>query len=107
MKLTATESTAVKLFSSYRRKGIADDRAMAIVGASLQITVQDLAELLTSLHLLGTSPVAAGAPSRDMAEVDIADGLNTLSTDAPRQLGDGRLNFKDILEDLPNTKGNE
>ena len=33
---------------------MAEDKAMAIVGASLQITPQDLAELLTSLDLLDT-----------------------------------------------------
>ena len=52
MKLKATESTAVQLFASYRRKGMAADKAMAIVGASLQIAQQDLADLLTSLELL-------------------------------------------------------
>ena len=106
MKLKATESTAVRLFASYRRKGMAEDKAMAIVGASLQITQQDLAELLTSLDLLETAPVAAAAPATDMAEVDIADGLNALSNEGPRQLGDGQLNFRDILEDFPDTEGN-
>ena len=105
MKLKATESTAVQLFASYRRKGMAEDKAMVIVGASLQITPQDLAELLTSLDLLDTAPIAAAAPATDMAEVDIADGLNALSNEGPRQLGDGRINFKDILEDFPDTKG--
>ena len=105
MKLKATESTAVQLFASYRRKGMAADKAMAIIGASLQITPQDLAELLTSLDLLDTAPIAAAAPATDMAEVDIADGLNALSNEGPRQLGDGRINFKDILEDFPDTKG--
>ena len=104
MKLKATESTAVQLFASYRRKGMAEDKAMAIVGASLQITPQDLAELLTSLNLLGTAPVAAAATN--MAEVDIADGLNALSHEGPRQLGDGHISFKDILEDFPDTEGN-
>ena len=106
MKLKAKESTAVRLFASYRRKGMAEDKAMAIVGASLQITQQDLAELLTSLDLLETAPVAAAAPATDMAEVDIADGLNALSNEGPRQLGDGQLNFRDILEDFPDTEGN-
>ena len=106
MKLKATESTAVRLFASYRRKGMAVDKAMAIVGASLQITKQDLAELLTSLDLLDAAPVAAAAPAKDMAEVDIAEGLNALSNEGPRQLGDGQLNFRDILEDFPDTEGN-
>ena len=106
MKLKATESTAVQLFASYRRKGMAGDKAMAIVGASLQITQQDLAELLTSLDLLDTAPVAAAASTADMAEVDIAEGLNALSNEGPRQLGDGQLNFRDILEDFPDTEGN-
>ena len=88
MTLTATESTAVKLFSFYRTKERADDRTMATVG-SLQITPQDLAEMLTSFHLLGTSPVAAGAPARDIAEVDIAEGLNALSTETPKQRATG------------------
>ena len=106
MKLKATESTAVQLFASYRRKGMAADKAMAIVGASLQITPQDLAELLNSLDLLDTAPVAAAAPVTDVAEVDIAEGLNALSNEGPRQLGDGHINFKDILEDFPDTEGN-
>ena len=106
MKLKATESTAVQLFASYRRKGMAADKAMAIVGASLQITPQDLAELLTSLDLLDASPIAATAAPKDMAEVDIAEGLNALANDGPRQLGDGHINFKDILEDFPDTEGN-
>ena len=106
MKLKATESTAVQLFASYRRKGMAADKAMAIVGASLQITQKDLAELFKSLDLLDTTPVAAAAPATDMAEVDIAEGLNALSHEGPRQLGDGRINFKDILEDFPDTEGN-
>ena len=106
MKLKAKESTAVQLFASYRRKGMAADKAMAIIGASLQITPQDLAELLTSLDLLDTAPIAAAAPATDMAEVDIAEGLNALSHEGPRQLGDGQLNFKDILEDFPDTGGN-
>lgn len=106
MKLKAKESTATQLFTSYRRKGMAEDKAIAIVGASLQITPQDLAELLTSLGLLDMVPIAAAAPTTDMAEVDIADGLNALSNEGPRQLGDGRLSFKDILEDFPDTEGN-
>ena len=106
MKLKAAESTAVQLFASYRRKGMAEDKAMAIVGASLQITPQDLAELLTSLDLLDNAPVAAAVSTADMAEVDIADGLNALSHEGPRQLGDGHIKFKDILEDFPDTKGN-
>ena len=85
---------------------MAEDKAIAIVGASLQITRQDLAELLTSLDLLDTAPLAAAAPATDMAEVDIAEGLNALSHDGPRQLGDGHINFKDILEDFPDTEGN-
>ena len=106
MKLKATESTAVQLFASYRRKGMAVDKAMAIIGASLQIAQQDLAELLTSLDLLDTAPVAAAAPAKDLAEVDIAEGLNALANEGPRQLGDGHIKFKDILEDFPNTQGN-
>ena len=106
MRLKAKESTAVQLFASYRRKGMAADKAMAIVGASLQITPQDLAELLTSLGLLDTAPVAAAAPATDMAEVDIAEGLNALSHEGSRQLGDGRISFTDILEDFPDTEGN-
>ena len=106
MKLKAAESTAVQLFASYRRKGMAEDKAMAIVGASLQITPQDLAELLTALDLLDNAPVAAAAPTTDMAEVDIAEGLNALSHEGPRQLGDGHINFRDILEDFPDTEGN-
>ena len=106
MKLKATESTAVQLFASYRRKGMAADKAMAIVGASLQITQQDPAELLKSLALLDTTPVATAAPATDMAEVDIAEGLNALSNEGPRQLGDGQISFKDILEDFPDTEGN-
>ena len=106
MKLKATESTAVQLFASYRRKGMAEDKAMAIVGASLQITPQDLIELLASLDLLDLAPVAAAAPATDMAEVDIAEGLNALSNEGPRQLGDGQLNLRDILEDFPDTEGN-
>ena len=105
MKLKATESTAVRLFASYRRKGMAADKALAIVGASLQITRQDLAELLSTLDLLNSAPVAAAAPATDMAEVDIAEGLNALSNEGPRQLGDGRISFKDILEDFPDTEG--
>ena len=106
MKLKATESTAVQLFASYRRKGMAEDKAMAIVGASLQITRQDLAELLSTLDLLNSAPVAAAAPATDMAEVDIAEGLNALANEGPRQLGDGHISFKDILEDFPDTDGN-
>ena len=106
MKLKATESTAVQLFASYRRKGMAADKAMAIVGASLQITPQDLAELLTSLDLLDASPIAATAAPKDMAEVDIAEGLNALADEGPRQLGDGHISFRDILEDFPDTEGN-
>ena len=106
MKLKAKESTAVRLFASYRRKGMAEDKAMGIVGASLQITQQDLAELLTSLDLLDTAPIAAAAQAADMAEVDIAEGLNALANEGPRQLGDGHINFKDILEDFPDTEGN-
>ena len=106
MKLKATESTAVQLFASYRRKGMAADKAMAIVGASLQITKQDLAKLLTSLDLLDASPIAATAAPKDMAEVDIAEGLNALANEGPRQLGDGHINFRDILEDFPDTEGN-
>ena len=106
MKLKATESTAVQLFASYRRKGMAEDKAMAIVGASLQITPQDIAELLTSLDLLDASPIAATATPKDMAEVDIAEGLNALANEGPRQLGDGHINFRDILEDFPDTEGN-
>ena len=106
MKLKATESTAVQLFASYRRKGMAADKAMAIVAASLQITPQDLAELLASLDLLEAAPIAATAPSTDMSEVDIAEGLNALSHEGPRQLGDGHISFKDILEDFPDTEGN-
>ena len=106
MKLKAAESTAVRLFASYRRKGMAADKAMAIVGASLQITPQDLAELLTSLDLLDASPIAATAAPKDMAEVDIAEGLNALADEGPRQLGDGHINFRDILEDFPDTEGN-
>ena len=106
MKLKATESTAVQLFASYRRKGMAADKAMAIVGASLQITPQDLAELLTSLDLLDAAPFAATVAPKDMAEVDIAEGLNALSNEGPRQLGDGQISFKDILEDFPDTEGN-
>ena len=106
MKLRATESTAARLFASYRRKGIAEDKAIAIVGASLQITPKDLAELLTSLDLLDTAPIATAAPATDMAEVDIADGLNALSNEGPRQLGDGQINLRDILEDFPDTEGN-
>ena len=106
MKLKAKESTAVQLFASYRRKGMAEDKALAIVGASLQITQQDLAELLNSLDLLDAAPVAAAAPATDLAEVDIAEGLNALSNEGPRQLGDGQLNFRDILEDFPETEGN-
>ena len=85
---------------------MAEDKAMAIVGASLQITPQDLAELLTSLNLLDTVPVAPAAPATDVAEADIAEGLNALSHEGPRQLGDGQLNFRDILEDFPDTEGN-
>ena len=106
MKLKATESTAVRLFASYRKKGMAEDKAMAIVGASLQITSKDLAELLSSLALLNTAPIAAAAPTTNMAEVDIADGLNALSHEGPRQLGDGHINFRDILEDFVDTEGN-
>jgi len=106
MKLKATESTAVQLFASYRRKGMAADKAMAIIGASLQITQQDLAELLSKLDLLDTAPIAATAAPKDMAEVDIAEGLNALANEGPRQLGDGQLNFRDILEDFPDTEGN-
>ena len=110
MKLKATESTAVQLFASYRRKGMAADKAMAIVGASLQITPQDLAELLSKLDLLDTAPNAiaatATATATDMAEVDIAEGLNALANEGPRQLGDGHINFRDILEDFPDTEGN-
>ena len=106
MKLKAAESTAVQLFASYRRKGMAVDKAMAIVGASLQITPQDLAELLTSLDLLDAAPIAATAAPKDMAEVDIAEGLNALADEGPRQLGDGHINFRDILEDFPETEGN-
>ena len=106
MKLKAKESTAVQLFASYRRKGMAEDKALAIVGASLQITPQDLAELLTSLDLLDTAPNAIAATTTDLAEVDIAEGLNALSNEGPRQLGDGQLNFRDILEDFPDTEGN-
>ena len=106
MKLKATESTAVRLFASYRRKGMAEDKAMAIVGASLQITPQDLAELLSKLDLLDTAPIAAAAPATEIVEVDIADGLNALSNEGPRQLGDGQISFKDILEDFPDTEGN-
>ena len=105
MKLKATESTAVQLFASSRRNGMAADKAMAIVGASLQITPQDLAKLLTSLDLLDTAPIAAAAPATDMAEVDIAEGLNALSNEGLRQLGDGHINFRDILEDFPDTEG--
>ena len=78
---------------------------MAIVGASLQITPQDLAELLSKLDLLDTAPIAATAAPKDMAEVDIAEGLNALSNEGPRQLGDGHISFKDILEDFPDTEG--
>ena len=106
MKLKATESTAVQLFASYRRKGMAADKAMAIVGASLQITSQDLAELLSKLDLLDTAPNAIAATATDMAEVDIAEGLNALANEGPRQLGDGQISFKDILEDFPDTEGN-
>ena len=106
MKLKATESTAVQLFASYRRKGMAEDKAMAIVGASLQITPQDLAELLTSLDLLDTAPLPRQQPLTDMAEVDIAEGLNALQMRARGQLGDGHINFRDILEDFPDTEGN-
>ena len=108
MKLKAAESTAVQLFASYRRKGMAVDKAMAIVGASLQITPQDLAELLSKLDLLDTAPnaIAATATATDMAEVDIAEGLNALANEGPRQLGDGHISFKDILEDFPDTEGN-
>ena len=106
MKLKATERTAVQLFASYRRKGMAEEKAMAIVGASLQITQQDLAELLSKLDLLDTAPIAAAAAPKDMAEVDIAEGLNALSHEGPRQLGDGQLNFRDILEDFSDTEGN-
>ena len=105
MKLKAKESTAVQLFASYRRKGMAEEKAMAIIGASLQITPQELAELLTSLDLLDTAPIAAAAPATDLAEVDIAEALNALANEGPRQLGDGQLNFRDILEDFPDTKG--
>ena len=103
MKLKATESTAVQLFASYKRKGMAEDKAVAIVGASLQITPKDLAELLTALDILDTAPIAAAA---NMAEVDIADGLNALSNEGPRQLGDGHIVFRDILEDFPDTEDN-
>lgn len=106
MRLKATESTAVQLFASYRRKGMAEDKAMAIVGASLQITPQDLADLLTSLDLLDAAPIAAATLVTDIAEVDIAEGLNALSNKDPRQLGDGHISFKDILEDFPSTEGN-
>ena len=106
MKLKAAESTAVQLFASYRRKGMAEDKAMAIVGASLQIAKQDLAELLSTLDLLDATPAVTPAPAKDMAEVDIAEGLNSLSNEGPRQLGDGRIKFKDILEDFPDTEGN-
>ena len=106
MKHKAAESTAVQLFAYYRRKGMAEDRAMAIVGASLQITPQDLAELLTSLDLLDAAPIAATEAPKDMAEVDIAEGLNALANEGPRQLGDGHINFRDILEDFPDTEGN-
>ena len=106
MKLKATESTAVQLFASYRRKGMAADKAMAIVGASLQITPQDLAELLTSLGLLDTALTAAAAPATDMAEVNIAEGLTALANEGPTQLGYGHINFRDILEDFPDTEGN-
>ena len=106
MKLKAKESTAVKLFASYRRKGMAADKAMAIVGASLQITPQDLAQLLNSLDPLDTAPIAAAAPATDVAEVDIAEGLNALSHEGPKQLGDGQLNFRDVLEDISDTEGN-
>ena len=85
---------------------MAEDKAMAIVGASLQITPQDLAELLTSLDLLDVAPIAATAAPKDMAEVDIAEGLNALANEGPRQLGDGHINFRDILEDFPDTEGN-
>ena len=84
---------------------MAADKAMAIVGASLQIAQQDLAELLTSLDLLDTAPVAAAASTADMAEVDIAEGLNALSNEGLRELGDGHIKFKDILEDFPDTEG--
>ena len=82
-----------------------EDKAMAIIGASLQITPQDLTELLTSLDLLDSAPVAAAARATDMAEVDIAEGLNALANEGPRQLGDGHISFKDILEDFPDTEG--
>ena len=85
---------------------MAKDKAMAIVGASLQIAKQDLAELLSTLDLLDSAPVAAAATAADVAEVDIAEGLNALSHEGPKQLGDGQLNFRDILEDFPDTEGN-
>ena len=84
---------------------MAVDKAMAIVGASMQIAQQDLAELLKSLDLLNTAPVATAAPATDMAEADIAEGLNALSNEGSRQLGDGHIKFKDILEDFPDTEG--
>ena len=85
---------------------MAEDKAMAIVGASLQVTPKDLIELLTALGLLDPTPIATAAAATDMAEVDIADGLNALSHEGPRQLGDGHISFKDILEDFPDTEGN-
>ena len=86
---------------------MAADKAMAIVGASrCKSHRKDLAELLTSLDLLDAAPVATAASTADMAEVDIAEGLNALSNEGPRQLGDGQLNFRDILEDFPDTEGN-
>ena len=79
---------------------------MAIVGASLQITKQGLAELLSTLDLLDATPTVTAAPATDMAEDDIAEGLNALSHEGPRQLGDGHISFKDILEDFPDTEDN-
>ena len=106
MKLKAKESTAVKLFVSYRRKGIAQDNAIAIVSASLGLTPRDLVELLTALALIDTALNAADTPATDMAQVDIAEGLNALSNEAPRQPGDGQINFRDILEDFTEPEGN-
>ena len=58
------------------------------------------------IDLLDIAPIAAAAPATDMAEVDIAEGLNALANEGPRQLGDGHINFRDILEDFPDTEGN-
>ena len=105
-KLKAAEETVTRLFANYRKSGIEEAKAIAIVAASLSFEESVVAEILASHGLLGAGalPATLGegvSGNTPIEDVDISQGLNALGRQTETTLGDGQIELRGILEDVP------